>query len=64
VLLVVRDEAVRLGWSFFGPLIQEMVDSMRSFDEAELAAVRRFLLAMRDVAAAGRRAQRDGSGGE
>ncbi|KOV96985.1 MarR family transcriptional regulator [Streptomyces sp. NRRL B-1140] len=64
VLLVVRDEAVRLGWSFFGPLIHEMVDSMRSFDEAELVVVRRFLLAMRDVAAAGRRARREGSAGE
>ncbi|MEU3888728.1 MarR family transcriptional regulator [Streptomyces sp. NPDC029041] len=64
VLLVVRDEAVRLGWSFFGPLIHEMVAAMRSFDEAELAVVRRFLLAMRDVAAAGRHAQREGSAGE
>ncbi|MFD5340706.1 MarR family winged helix-turn-helix transcriptional regulator [Streptomyces hawaiiensis] len=63
VLLVVRDEAVELGWSFFGPLIHGMVDSMRSFDEAELAVVRRFLLAMRDVAAAGRRVQRDDGGG-
>jgi hypothetical protein len=40
-----------------------MVDSMRSFDEAELAVVRRFLLAMRDVTAAGRRVQRDDDGG-
>ncbi|MEV3967377.1 MarR family transcriptional regulator [Streptomyces sp. NPDC050698] len=63
VLLVVREEAVTLGWSFFGPLIHEMVDSMRSFDEAELAVVRRFLLAMRDVAAAGRGVRRDGPGG-
>ena len=61
VLLVVQDEAVRLGWSF-GPLIHEMVGSMRSFEEAELAVVRRFLLAMRDVTAAGRRVQRDDSG--
>ncbi|MGC9541838.1 MarR family transcriptional regulator [Streptomyces sp. UG1] len=54
VLLVVRDEAVTLGWSFFGPLIEEMVAEMRSFDEGELATVRRFLLAMRDVSAARR----------
>jgi DNA-binding MarR family transcriptional regulator len=60
VLLTVQDEAVTLGWSFFGPLIHEMVGAMRSFDERELATVRRFLLAMRDVAAASRRAQRDG----
>jgi DNA-binding MarR family transcriptional regulator len=59
VLLVVQDEAVTLGWSFFGPLIHEMVATMRSFDEKELATVRRFLLVMRDVAAAGRRTQRN-----
>ncbi|MGW0615674.1 MarR family transcriptional regulator [Streptomyces sp. NPDC002788] len=64
VLLLVRDEAVRLGWSFFGPLIHEMVGSMRDFDERELAAVRRFLLVMREAAAAGRRVQRDGTTGE
>jgi DNA-binding MarR family transcriptional regulator len=63
VLLVVQDEAVTLGWSFFGPLIHEMVAEMRSFEEEELAAVRRFLLAMRDVAAARRRAQQDSSAG-
>jgi DNA-binding MarR family transcriptional regulator len=61
VLLVVQDEAVTLGWSFFGPLIHDMVAEMRSFDETELATVRRFLLAMRDVAAARRRAQQDSS---
>jgi DNA-binding MarR family transcriptional regulator len=63
VLLVVQDEAVALGWSFFGPLIHGMVAEMRSFEEEELAAVRRFLLAMRDVAAARRRAQQDSSAG-
>jgi DNA-binding MarR family transcriptional regulator len=63
VLLAVQDEAVTLGWSFFGPLIQEMVAAMRSFDEKELATVRRFLLAMHDVTAAGRRSQRGGSAG-
>ncbi|MCX5008288.1 MarR family winged helix-turn-helix transcriptional regulator [Streptomyces sp. NBC_00638] len=64
VLLTVTDKAVALGWSFFGPLIDEMVASMRTFDEEDLATVRRFLLAMRDVAATGRRNQRDGSGGQ
>ncbi|MFF7795859.1 MarR family transcriptional regulator [Streptomyces sp. NPDC007991] len=62
VLLVVRDEAVALGWSFFGPLIHEMVARMRSFDEQELATVRRFLVTMRDVAAATRRARQDSPG--
>ncbi|MFE1770712.1 MarR family winged helix-turn-helix transcriptional regulator [Streptomyces sp. NPDC059008] len=58
VLLAVEDKAVSMGWSFFGPLIEEMVAAMGSFDEAELAAVRRFLLAMRDVVAAGRLGRR------
>ncbi|MFI6852473.1 hypothetical protein [Streptomyces sp. NPDC050416] len=63
VLLVVQDEAVDLGWSFFGPLIHEMVAGMRSFEEEELATVRRFLQTMRDVAAARRRGPQDGSAG-
>ncbi|GAU65905.1 putative MarR family transcriptional regulator [Streptomyces sp. NBRC 110611] len=60
VLLAVEDKAVALGWSFFGPLINEMVAAMRSFDEADLVVVQRFLLAMRDVAAVGRRTPWDG----
>ncbi|MFP3988228.1 helix-turn-helix domain-containing protein [Streptomyces sp. E11-3] len=55
VLLAVEDKAVALGWSFFGPLINEMVTATRSFDEAELATVRRFLTRMRDVTATSRR---------
>lgn len=64
VLLAVQDEAVTLGWSFFGPLIHAMVGAMRSFDASELATVRRFLLTMRDVTAAGRRDPRAGREGE
>jgi DNA-binding MarR family transcriptional regulator len=63
VLVTVTDQATALGWSFFGTLINEMVAAMRSFDEKDLATVRRFLLAMRDVTAAGRRTQRDGAAG-
>jgi DNA-binding MarR family transcriptional regulator len=63
VLLAVTDKAVALGWSFFGPLINEMVAAMHSFGEEDLAVVRRFLVAMRDVAAGGRRAQRDDPAG-
>ncbi|MFF9340753.1 MULTISPECIES: MarR family winged helix-turn-helix transcriptional regulator [unclassified Streptomyces] len=63
VLLAVTDEAVAMGWSFFGPLINEMVAATRSFDEKDLTAVRRFLLAMRDVAAAGRRTPEEGPAG-
>jgi DNA-binding MarR family transcriptional regulator len=56
VLLVVEERAVALGWSFFGPLITELVTAMRSFDAAELATVQRFLIAMNEVVTAGRRA--------
>jgi DNA-binding MarR family transcriptional regulator len=45
----VSDEAVALGWEFFGPLLTGMVRAMRSFDAAELDTVDRFL---REVAAA------------
>lgn len=57
VLLVVQEQAVELGWSFFGPLIATMVEAMRSFDEAELATVRRFLQGMSDVVLDARLAQ-------
>ena len=49
VLLVVEPSAVAMGLAFFGPLITQMVASMRQFDAAELATVRRFLLAMNQV---------------
>ncbi len=49
VLLVVEDQAVALGWSFFGPLIKNLVEAMRSFSPAELDTVQRFLLTMTDA---------------
>lgn len=51
VHLRVSDEAVELGWSFFGPLIDAMLAAMRSYTEAELETVRRFLTTMSDVTA-------------
>lgn len=60
VVLEVTPEAVDLGWSFFGPQIQDMVAGMRSFTDAELAVVRRFLVAMTDIAAARRDPARAG----
>jgi DNA-binding MarR family transcriptional regulator len=54
VLLVVEEQARALGWSFFGPLITDMVTAMRGFDETELDTVRRFLVGMRDVVCANR----------
>jgi len=46
VRLVVSDEAIRMGWSFWGPLITDVVDRMRSFPENELDTIRRFLSEM------------------
>ncbi|MFG1668195.1 MarR family winged helix-turn-helix transcriptional regulator [Streptomyces sp. Y7] len=49
VLLTVTDKAVTLGWTFFGPLIEDMVGAPRSYDDQELATVRRFLGTMRAI---------------
>ena len=43
VLLTVTDQAVELGWSFFGPLIGQLVNAMDGFEHGELDTVRRFL---------------------
>ena len=39
----VSDQAVALGWEFFGPLLTGMLGAMRSFGAAELDTVDRFL---------------------
>jgi DNA-binding MarR family transcriptional regulator len=49
VELRVSDQAVALGWAFFGPLLTGMIRAMRSFAPAELDTVERFL---REVATA------------
>ncbi|WP_377267235.1 MarR family winged helix-turn-helix transcriptional regulator [Peterkaempfera sp. SMS 1(5)a] len=54
VLLAVEEHAISLGWSFFGPLISRMVSATSSYDEAELAVVRRFLVEMGEAVAAER----------
>lgn len=54
VLLETDDRAVGLGWSFFGPLIKEMVGALRSFDAQEQATIRRFLQVTSEVAATAR----------
>jgi len=46
VLLVVSQEAEALGWSFFGPLITRILDTMDGFDEADLDAYERVLRAI------------------
>ncbi|WP_129842149.1 MarR family transcriptional regulator [Streptomyces sp. RFCAC02] len=43
VLLEVEEKATELGWSFFGPVIGEVVAAAEGFDAAELDTVRRFL---------------------
>ncbi|MBT3165651.1 MarR family transcriptional regulator [Streptomyces sp. Vc74B-19] len=43
VLLEVEEKATRLGWAFFGPVIDEVVAASDDFDAGELATVRRFL---------------------
>ncbi|MFI7424596.1 MarR family transcriptional regulator [Nonomuraea sp. NPDC049684] len=43
VLLKVDESAVTLGWSFFGPLIQEIVQLMEGYDTTEQATIERFL---------------------
>ncbi|MGW2219713.1 MarR family winged helix-turn-helix transcriptional regulator [Nonomuraea sp. NPDC001684] len=43
VLLKVDESAVTLGWSFFGPLIQEIVTLMGRYDTTEQATIERFL---------------------
>jgi DNA-binding MarR family transcriptional regulator len=55
VLLTVSDQAVELGWSFFGPLIGRLVETMDAFEPQELEVVRRFLGATGDAVAQARR---------
>lgn len=43
VLLEVEEEAARLGWAFFGPVIGEVVAAAEGFEACELETVRRFL---------------------
>ncbi|WP_344442609.1 MarR family transcriptional regulator [Kitasatospora nipponensis] len=64
VLLEVDERAVTLGQSFFGPLISEVVAATESYSEVELAAVRRFLDTVQEIATAHRSAAggQDGSG--
>ncbi len=52
ILLVVEPEAIELGWSFFGPLIQDLVGLKETFSAAELDTVRRFLRAATEKVAA------------
>ncbi|ALC25076.1 transcriptional regulator [Streptomyces pristinaespiralis ATCC 25486] len=53
VTVEVDEQAVTLGRSHFGPLIDRAVELLRGYDERELAAIRGFLAGMREAAAQG-----------
>ncbi|MFS0696431.1 MarR family winged helix-turn-helix transcriptional regulator [Streptomyces nitrosporeus] len=50
VLLDVEEKATELGWSFFGPVIGEVVAAAEGFEADELETVRRFLAAVLESA--------------
>ncbi|WP_345655993.1 MarR family winged helix-turn-helix transcriptional regulator [Streptomyces siamensis] len=50
VRLQVSEQAVALGERHFGPLIAQTLDLLGTFDDGEVAAVRRFLTGVRDAA--------------
>jgi DNA-binding MarR family transcriptional regulator len=54
VLLTVEEQAIAMGWSFFGPVITELTTALRSLSEAELDTVRRFLLTTTEIVLANR----------
>jgi DNA-binding MarR family transcriptional regulator len=49
VLLRVDEGAVALGWSFFGPLIHEVVAVMGRFDAADQATIECFLVGVHEA---------------
>ncbi|ONH59247.1 MarR family transcriptional regulator [Frankia sp. CcI49] len=50
VLLDVEEKATELGWSFFGPVIGEVVAAVDGFEAGELETVRRFLTSVLESA--------------
>ncbi|MFF4355334.1 MarR family winged helix-turn-helix transcriptional regulator [Streptomyces sp. NPDC001604] len=53
VVIEVTERAVELGWSSFGPLIEQTVELLQGYDERELGAIKGFLAGVRDAAAGG-----------
>lgn len=53
VVVEVTDDAVALGRSFFGPLIERSVELLRGYDDQQRAAIRDFLDGVRTAAAEG-----------
>ena len=62
VLLTVDEQAVALGWSFFGPLISEVVATLDTFSSAEQAAIMRFLVAVAEAVGVKRRTLQTSAG--
>ncbi|EFC83271.1 MarR family winged helix-turn-helix transcriptional regulator [Parafrankia sp. EUN1f] len=50
VLLEVEEKATELGWTFFGPVIGEVVAAADGFEAGELETVRRFLTSVLESA--------------
>ena len=57
VTLQVQPAVHEMGQAFFGPLNRELVEAMAAFDEGELHAIDRFLVAMTDVVVANQHAR-------
>ncbi|MER6027847.1 MarR family transcriptional regulator [Streptomyces sp. NPDC001851] len=51
VVVEVTEEAVELGQSFFGPLIERSLELLRGYDDQQRAAIREFLDGVRRAAA-------------
>jgi DNA-binding MarR family transcriptional regulator len=58
VRLTATEQAMDLGWAFFGPLIRRVVDTLEGYEEADLAVIRRFLVETGEAIADVRRAER------
>ncbi|MCH0555564.1 MULTISPECIES: helix-turn-helix domain-containing protein [unclassified Streptomyces] len=51
VVVEVADDAVELGWAFFGPLIQRSTELLSGYDEHQREAIREFLAGVRKAGA-------------
>jgi DNA-binding MarR family transcriptional regulator len=56
VLVEVEEKATELGWTFFGPVIGEVMTVAEGFEAGELETVRRFLAAVLESAGRARSA--------
>jgi MarR family len=59
VLLTVTEQAIDLGWAFFGPLIARVVGVLEADSDADLEVIHRFLTETGQAVAQARQEQRD-----